>query len=204
MDLSSKIISISFTLFLLMDSIGNVPLFVSLLKNFPTPHQRKIIARELFIALAVIIGFSFVGNYLFDFIEIKTHTLLIAGGIILFLIALHMIFPPENPLPKESQIKDPFIVPLAVPLVAGPAVLAAVTIYSEQEGFLVTTLSIVIAWIASTAILLSSTYLKRFLGDRGLLACEKLMGLLLTLLAIQMCLKGMTLYICELKTLLTP
>ncbi len=199
-----KILSISFTLFLLMDSLGNVPIFIAILKKFDANTQKKIIRRELLIALGIILSFHFFGKFLLDLIQVKQETILIAGGIILFLISLQMIFPSvssENS-PNPLFHGNPFIVPLAIPLLAGPAVLAAVMLYSDQENLLITIPAIILAWLASTAVLTSSTFLKKLLGEQGLLACEKLMGLLLTLIAIQMCLKGVNMYAVELKKLL--
>lgn len=203
MDVLSTIASISFTLFLLMDSIGNVPLFISILKNFNPQEQRKIIRREMLIALAIIIGFSFLGEYFLNLLNVKPHTILITGGIILFLISINMIFPSPSEEEKKngSLTKEPFIVPLAIPLIAGPAVLAAVMIYAKQENSFVTISAIVLAWLASISVLLSASFLKNFLGEKGLSAGEKLMGLILTLIAVKMCLEGITLYILEVKSL---
>lgn len=183
-------LSMSVALFLLMDPIGNVPLFTALLKNIPAKRQRKIIIRELLIALVIILVFWALGEPLLRFLNIEMPTILISGGIILFLIAIKMIFP----APKDTTIetrKEPFIVPLATPLVAGPAVLAAVMLYSGSERALTCIGAIVIAWIVSTLILLASSFMKKILGDKGLVACERLMGLVLTLLAVQMFLEGM-------------
>ncbi len=193
----AQMFSMAFALFLLMDSIGNVPIFVSILKDIDPTRQRTIILRELVIALAIIILFNFIGDALLNFLNVKMPTILISGGIILFIIAIKMIFPvkrdPDTELPQE---KEPFIVPLATPLVAGPAVLAAVMLYSGQHqgDSMITLGAIVIAWAASTLILLSSSLWKRLLGWRGLIACERLMGLILTLIAVQMFLEGMEMF----------
>ena len=117
---------------------------------------------------------------------------MLSGGLILFIIALKLIFPKG----KDSSVDfgeggEPFIVPLAIPLVAGPAVLAAVMIYSHQEAIWTLITGICIAWLASTVILLTSPILKRILKARGLSALEKLMGLILTLIAAQMFLEGL-------------
>ena len=201
MDVLITIFSLSFTLFLLMDSIGNIPLFISILKDFPPQEQRKIIRRELLIALGVIVLFNFIGDFLMDLMQIKQETIFIAGGIILFMISINMVFPSvsSNRETRAAYSDAPLIVPLAIPLVAGPAVLAAVIVYAQQEHPIIALSSIIIAWAASAAILTSATLLKKILGDRGLLACEKLMGLLLTLMAVQMCLKGFTIYLRDLK-----
>lgn len=190
--------SLTISLFLLMDPVGNVPVFLSVLKETDQKRHAQIIFRELIIALLVIICFYFIGDYLLKLLQVEQYAVMIAGGIILFIIALRMIFPiyhlhEKNGLPKE---REPFIVPLAVPLVAGPAVLAAVMLFSHQEIPTMTVLiAIVIAWIASTMILLGSSFIKRFLGLRGIIALERLMGLLLTLIAVQMFLEGLRSYL---------
>ncbi len=190
-------LSVAFALFLLMDPLGNIPLFISILKNISPKRQKRIILRELLIALLVMIGFNFLGENLLDALDVSTYTVLIAGGIILFLISLKMIFPqPHAALPDLPKEKEPFIVPLAIPLVAGPAVLAAIILYAKKETSLVVPLlAIFIAWAASTLILLSSPWLSKILGPRGISACEKLMGLLLIMLSIQMLLSGVSEYI---------
>ncbi len=179
-------LAMAFSLFLLMDSIGNVPLFISILKGIPRKRQLQIIFREMLIALSIMILFNFLGDYLLDALQVTQYTVLISGGIILFLIALKMIFPAREAEHVSVADKEPFIVPLAVPLVAGPAVLAAIILYSRQEtGALSSVLAIMAAWIVTTLILLSSTFLNKIMGTRGITACERLMGLVLTMMAIQ-------------------
>ncbi|MDP1607970.1 MAG: YhgN family NAAT transporter [Chlamydiales bacterium] len=187
--------SIAFSLFLLMDSVGNIPFYISFLKGISPHRQRIIIIRELLIALGIIMVFNFIGERLMDFLKVREDTVQISGGIILFLLALKMVFPTRhdeslNELPHTSE---PFIVPLAVPLVAGPSVLAAVMIYAKQEeNHLIMLSAIFLAWTASLLILLASSFLERILGWRGILALERLMGLILTLIAIQMFLNGVS------------
>ncbi|MBS0607391.1 MAG: NAAT family transporter [Parachlamydiales bacterium] len=197
MDSFVQLLSMAFALFLLMDPIGNVPIFISVLKDIDPKRHQYIIFRELVIALIIIISFDFLGDLLLEFLNVEQATLLIAGGIILFIIALKMIFPGRrDPDVDISPDKEPFIVPLAIPLVAGPAVLAAVILYShEQYNEWITIGAIVLAWLASTIILLSASYLKKLLGWRGLVACERLMGLLLILISVQMFLNGLILFL---------
>lgn len=190
-------LSIAFTLFLLMDSIGNIPFYISFLKGLDPKRQRVVIFREMMIALAIIILFNFVGDGLMQFLNVQNDTVQIAGGIILFLLCLKMIFPPPHDatehLPHDTE---PFIVPLAVPLIAGPAVLAAVIIYSKQEAnSWVLVGAILIAWAVSLVILIGSSFLKRILGWKGILAMERLMGLVLTLIAVQMFLTGLSSFV---------
>lgn len=181
---------IAVTLFLIMDPLGNVPAFIALLKDFDSKRQRKIILRELLIALGVILIFNFIGNEILTLISITQATVQLAGGIILFLIALQMIFPKSHHTINLSG-EEPFIVPLAIPLVAGPSIIGTVMIYAHQENNLIkTTSAIVIAWIASTTILLASSWLQRVFGNRILVACERLMGLVMTILAVDMFTQG--------------
>ncbi len=189
--------SVAFSLFLLMDPIGNIPFYISFLKGLDPKRQRFVIFRELIIALFIIILFNFIGDALMKFLHIENDTIQIAGGIILFLLCLKMIFPqphdPNDALPHDTE---PFIVPLAVPLVAGPSVLAAVMIYAKQENdSLIMVGAILIAWFASLLILLGASYLKQILGWRGILALERLMGLVLILIAVQMFLSGLSSFI---------
>ena len=190
-----KMLSIALSLFLLMDPIGNIPFYISFLKGVEPKRQRQIIIRELLIALAIIVLFNFIGDAMMNFLGIQQDTIQIAGGIILFLLCLKMIFPPAHEstdsLPHTAA--EPFIVPLAIPLVAGPGVLAAVMIYARQEGNnWVMIGAILIAWLASLGILIGSSWLKNVLGWRGILAMERLMGLILTLIAIEMFLNGIS------------
>lgn len=189
------IFTMSLALFLLMDSIGNIPLYISFLKQLSPKRQRIVILRELLIALVVIYGFYFGGNYFLKVLSISQESIQISGGIILFLIALKMIFPAK----KESNDlvdKEPFIVPLAIPLIAGPAVLALVMIYShESYSKWQSILAIAIAWVASTSILIISPLFNKVLGQKGLTALERLMGLVLTLLATEMLLDGISAFI---------
>lgn len=198
MDFLLPLISVSFSLFILMDPIGNIPVFLSVLKECPSNKKQKIILRELLIALATIILFAIAGNTLLDLLHISKPTIMISGGIVLFLIALKMVFLENGyskPPSTEESDYDPFIVPLAIPLIAGPSVLAAVMIFSHQnQSYAITLPAICIAWIATAAILLSSSFLERKLGPRGLAACEKLMGLLLVLIAVQMILEGVAIF----------
>lgn len=190
----------AFSLFILMDPIGNIPFFISVLKDIPPARQFRIILRELIIALIVMIAFDFVGDALLSALKISQYSILVSGGIILFLLSLKMIFPTGKDFELSAgKDKEPFIVPLAVPLVAGPAVLAAIILYSRQQPHPFSTIiAIVLAWAVSTAILLASASLNKVLGKRGIIACERLMGLILTMMSIQMFLQGITEFVATL------
>lgn len=192
-----NLFSIAFSLFLLIDAVGNIPLFISFLKGINPARQRAIILREMVIALFIILLFSFAGELLMSFLQITPDTIQIAGGIILFILALKMVFPPAHDpneaLPHDSE---PFIVPLAIPLVAGPAVLAAVIIYTNQEAnHLIMMGAIMLAWGASLLILILAPSIQKIFGSKGITALERLMGLLLTLIGIQMLMNGVSSFI---------
>jgi len=189
--------SLTLSLFILMDAIGNVPIFLSLLKEIKPKRQRIVIFREMIIALIIMIFFYFLGDVLLGALEVRQYTVKTAGGIILFLIALKMIFPAPKEAAESLKHKEPFIVPLAIPLVAGPGVLASIMLYAQREvSTLLVVSAIVIAWILSAIILLSSSLIQRWLGWSALTALERLMGLILTLIAVQMCLEGIKSYFC--------
>ena len=186
----------AFTLFLLMDSPGNVPIFLSLLRELPKERMRWVIVRELLIALAVILCFAFIGEWLFDVLHIGQDAVLMSGGLILFLIAIRMIFPPaEREVEVAVGAREPLIVPLAIPCVAGPSVLTAVMLYAHETSALELISSIVLAWLFTFFVLISSTKLRDLLGDRGLVAAERLMGLILTMMAVNMFLAGVRQFI---------
>ncbi|HRW58054.1 MAG TPA: YhgN family NAAT transporter [Chlamydiales bacterium] len=195
--LTLSILSIAFSLFLVIDSLGNIPIYMAYLKDFPFNRQRIIIIREMIFALIIMIAFSFLGESLLKVLDITMVTIQVSGGIIIFLIALKMIFPPIQEKHSElTNIEEPFIVPLAIPLIAGPGVLASVMLLSKQQpNQIVMIAGILIAWIASLIVLLLAPYLYKFLGKKGLIAMERLMGLILILIAMEMFLDGISGYI---------
>jgi len=188
MDIGSAVV----TLFLVMDPLGNVPLFLSVLKTVEPRRRRVVLIRELAIAYGVLVLFLLLGKWLLRFLGLEPEAVSIAGGIVLFIIALRMIFPGDG-APSGEQIEgEPFVVPLAIPLVAGPSALATLLLLQSARGSTPGSLMIAltIAWTISGAILLSSTALYRMLGERGLIAMERLMGMLLVMVAVQMLLNG--------------
>ena len=191
-----EIIAISATLFIIMDPLGNIPTFQSILKNFTTQQRVKIILRELVFALIILLVFLIAGNKILSFLGLGQPSLSIAGGILLFIIALRMVFPFGESF-AEKPSDDPFIVPLAVPLVAGPSTIAVLLLLSSSEpGRLYEwIISLLVAWFLATIILVLSPYIMGFLGNRGLKAVERLMGMLLILISIQMFLNGLTQYL---------
>ncbi len=192
------ILSAATLLFLVMDPLGNVPIFLSILDKVPAPRRLRVLLRELVLALVVLLAFLFGGQYLLGFLGLSEHAIRIAGGIILFLIALKMVFPVERSVQTPDEDDDePFLVPLAIPLVAGPSAMAVVMLLATNEPgrMLHWVAALGLAWALSSVILLSATGLKRFLGRRGLVAMERLMGMVLIALAVQMLLEGVAAYL---------
>jgi multiple antibiotic resistance protein len=189
------ILSVSVTLFLIMDPFGNIPVFLPLLEKVPPGRRRLILVRELLIALAVIVAFIFCGRYLMSFLGLKQTSVSIAGGIILFLIGLRMVFPPEKPVEKDFD-GEPFIVPLAIPFIAGPSLLAVLLLFAtaEPHGLFDLLLAALIAWVGTFLVLFSSTFLIRFLTRRGLVAVERLMGMVVVALSVQLFLESVKQY----------
>ncbi len=188
-----QMFSTALLLFLVMDPVGNIPLFLTVLRNVDPARRKRIIVRELTIALAVLMFFLFFGPFILRLLQIEGPALSIAGGIILFMIAIKMVFPAVEGSHQMKEREEPFIVPLAIPLVAGPSAIAMVLLLMtrEPERWLEWVLALAFAWIVCSAILLMSSKLSELLGHKGLLAMERLMGMILTTVAVQMFITGL-------------
>lgn len=192
----NEIISAAVLLILIMDPLGNLPIFMSVLKHTEPKRRRAIMIRELFIALLVMLIFLFAGEKILAFLNLRAETVSISGGIILFLIAIKMIFPSatgnSTGLPAGEE---PFIVPLAIPLVAGPTtrfINAVITSVSEPDG---ASGDCAADRPGGTfVILLQSSLFLRLLGEKGVNALERLMGLILVMMATQMFLDGVRMW----------
>ena len=181
-----------FLLIIIMDPIGNVPVFLSILKNIPLDRRKKIIIRELIIAFAILLFFMFIGRYLLQLLQIEQSSLGIAGGIILFIIAIRMIFPGTKPMFTHNEEAEPLVVPLAIPMLAGPSAIAAVILLMAQEpGRWIEWIFVVfVASLISGIILISSEALGSKLGNRALIAIERLMGIFLIMVSVDFILDG--------------
>ncbi|HET7161407.1 MAG TPA: YhgN family NAAT transporter [Rhodanobacteraceae bacterium] len=191
------IASAALLLFLILDPLGNIPVFLSLLRPLPAQRRRIVLVRELLIALVVLMVFLWGGKYALDLMHLRQESVSIAGGIVLFLIGLRMIFPPPEGLMGELPDGEPFIVPMAIPLVAGPSGMAAVMLMGSKDPdrLMDWSMALLIAWGATAAILFCATALYRWLGTRVLTAVERLMGMLLVAISVQMLLDGIGLYL---------
>ena len=182
-----------FLLLLVLDPLGNMPFVLSLLRRVPDARRPRIILRECAIATVVLVGFLFVGDWLLVAMQLSDPALEIAGGVILFLIALRMTFPPASQDSLEHAVADePLIVPLAIPMIAGPSALATVLLASrhaeDHAGLWVA--AVILACAVNACLLLASGWFARLFGKAGMEALERLMGLILTTIAVQMLIKG--------------
>ena len=189
--------SAAILLFLILDPLGNIPVFLSLLRGMPAHRQRVVVVREMLIALVVLMAFLWGGRYALELMHLRQESVSIAGGIVLFLIGVRMIFPPPEGLLGELPGGEPFIVPMAIPLVAGPSGMAAVMLMGSQEPDRMGawSLALLVAWAATAVILFSATYLYKWLGGRVLTAIERLMGMVIVAISVQMFMDGISAYL---------
>lgn len=187
-----SIIEAAILIFLVMDPLGNIPMFLVILKNVKKEKRKKIIMRELLIALLIMIFLLFGGRYILEFLGLSETSLRISGGIILFLIAIKMIFSGSDSVFNHKSHEEPFIVPLAVPLVAGPSIMATIILLMSHEParWPEWLLAIIIAWLPASVILIYSYKIFDILSEKVLNAIENLMGMLLTTIAVEMFIKG--------------
>lgn len=185
------ILSAAILLGLVMDPLGNAPLFAAILQGVPEGRRRIVVIRELLIALVIMVGFLYFGSSILSAMRISPPALSIAGGVVLFLIAIRMIFPSRQGAAMEEE-SDPFIVPLAMPLIAGPSAMAMVVLMATREPDRMTDwlIALLAAWAVTAVVLLASGPLLRLIRERGQRALVRLMGMILTALSVQMLLNG--------------
>jgi MarC family membrane protein len=186
------ITSAALLLFLVLDPLGNVPFFLAALAHVDPSRRRLVVVRELLIALGVLVFFLFLGQGLLAMLGISEPALSLAGGVILFLIAIRMIFPTPEKSMQEDVMGEPFVVPLAIPYVAGPSALATelLMMSKEPDRWLEWLAALLIAWLAAATIIFCASGLRKFMGPKGLIAMERLMGMVLVAVSIQMLLTG--------------
>ncbi len=185
--------SAAILLFLVMDPLGNIPIFLTVLKDVEAKRRKWVILRESVIAFLVLAVFLFFGHNLLKIMGITEPSLSIAGGVILFIIALKMIFPQQEGIfGAATPDREPLIVPLAIPLLAGPSAMATVLLLATRDPARMPDwfLALLCAWVVTTLILFASGFLRHILRRRGLVAIERLMGMILTTISVQMLLTG--------------
>lgn len=183
---------IALALFLIANPIGNTPAFVALVKDFPFEKQRKILFRESIFAFVIAFVFIFIGEPFLKALQIENYSLSFCGGILLTLVAIDMIFPDaEVPEGALKLPKEPYIVPIATPIITGGGVLSTIMVFASREAnYYKIGLATIIAYFFVTIIVVSACYFQKILGKRGLLALEQLMGMVLALLAVQLIVNG--------------
>jgi MarC family membrane protein len=187
-------------LLLVMDPVGNIPLFVALLRPVEPARRTLVIMRECAIALLVLLIFIFFGNSILSLLGLSGSSLNIAGGLILFLIALRMIFRRPEGLFGDVISGEPFIVPLAIPSITGPTAIATVILMVSRAParMLEWVAAATIAMLITLSLLLFAERLSKLIGESGLLAFERLMGLILTAIAVEMLLQGIQSFVQQL------
>lgn len=197
-----SLFQIALTFFLVTNPIGNSPAIVALVKDFEFERQKKILIREGLIALLIALFFQYFGEIFLGVLHVKDFAVSLTGGILLFLVALGMIFASGPSSSKKEQKQEPFIVPIATPILSGPGLMAIIMLYSRQEANNAKiTLAILFAWVFVLAVVMAAPYLQKILGKRGLIALEQLMGMILAMMSAGMILNGVKLFVEQYKHL---
>lgn len=186
-------VSATILLLLITDPIGNIPIFINSLRNVPAHRRVRIILREVFIAFCLLLTFMFMGKQFLDLVNLSDLSMQIAGAVVLFLIAIRMIFPSA----QTSEVimhenEEPLIVPLAIPALAGPSALATVMLLVSQapDRRMEWVMALVVTMLVCAIVLVLADRIQRLLGDRVVMAIERLMGLILVAMAVEMLLRG--------------
>lgn len=194
------LLNITLVLFLIMDPIGNIASFLTMMQGISPQRVKYIVIREMLIALALMVAFNFLGEFIFSFLELSRVSVRIASGVILFLVAIKFLFPSPSNIRANIVPGEPFIIPLAIPLIAGPSLLATIMLYANMETCQPMMLTaILIAWMLACIVLMLAPFLYRFLGKNGLIACERLLAMVLVMLAIQRFMEGIQEFIQHVK-----
>jgi MarC family membrane protein len=200
--MTSEFLSAVILLTLVIDPFGNVPIANAMLAHVPSARRRVVVLRECAIAFGILLGFMFGGHSLLVAMGLSETSLSIAGGVILFMIAIRMVFGHAEGAFGGGHISgEPLIVPLAIPLIAGPSALATVMLMATREPDKVGmwAAAITVAMAIATTVLALGERLQRWVGERGMTAMERLMGLILTAIAVEMLLGGIRAFVSGLK-----
>ncbi len=198
--MQSSFVSATILLLLVTDPLGNIPLFVAALRAVPPRRKAFVILRECLIAFAILLLFMVFGDRFMDALGLSDVSLQIGGGVILFLIALRMVFPVPEGVFGITPGGEPFIVPLAIPAIAGPSALATVLLLvsREPDRLFEWIGALTVALVTVAIVLVFADRLQRRLGERTVIAFERLMGLVLTAIAVEMILRGLRAFILQL------
>ena len=194
--------SATILLILITDPVGNIPIFANALRSVPPERRAWVILREVLIAFVLLLTFMFVGDGFLRLMNLSELSLQIGGGVILFLIALRMIFPQPGLTDGPEMQGEPLIVPLAVPAIAGPSDLATVLLLVSQapERRLEWIGALCITMAVSAVVLVLAERIQRIAGERFVVALERLMGLVLVAVSIEMMLRGIKTFVLQLAS----
>lgn len=187
---------LALTFFLVTNPIGNSPAVLALVKNFDFKKQRWILIREAFFSFLIAIFFQYAGEQFLSLLNVHDFSMTLCGGTLLLVVSLQMIFPKHEEASSNVQTREPFVVPIATPLLSGPGVLTLIMLFSKQEANnLKITTAIILAWIGVIFVLGVAPYMQKILGKRGLIALEQLMGMLLAVIGTGMLAMGVRMFI---------
>jgi MarC family membrane protein len=196
-------LSATILLILVTDPLGNIPLFLTALGKVRRERHRAVILRECLIAFLALLVFMVFGHRILSVLHLSSDALKVAGGVILFLIALKMIFPPHEhgPAKPDEDHPEPFIVPLAIPLIAGPSAMATAMLVAGSNPHRMPEWigALVLCMLTTMVVFLMATRIRKLLGEQAITALERLMGLLLTAISIEMLLSGVAAYILHIQ-----
>ncbi len=183
-------------LLLVLDPLGSLPIFIPIMRDVPPARRTRVALREVGIAFAVLVAFMFLGDAFLQVMRLSERSLEVAGGVILLMVAIRMIFSHEGGVYGLPEGREPMIFPLAVPLLAGPSAMASALLLASRqpERMLSWVGALVCAMAVSGAVLLLCERIRRLVGDSVVSAIEKLMGLVLTAIAVEMILAGLKRY----------
>lgn len=192
-----QVLSLAITLFFVLDPFGNLPIVLSLLSRVEEKRRWKVVLRESLIALLLLVVFYAVGPQFISLLGVDSSDLTICGGVVLGIIALRLVFPDERASSGKEEEAEPFIVPLAIPLMAGPSALATVMIMAAQSAAnpLAGLGMMTLAWFVTAVLLLLGVALGSFIPARLLVAFERLSGLLLAVISVHMVMTGVKAYL---------
>jgi MarC family membrane protein len=184
-------------LLLVLDPLGSLPIFISVMRNVAPERRRRVALRESAIAFGVLLLFMFTGRAFLSLMHLSERSLEVAGGVILLIIAMRMIFTGGGELyAVDGPPREPLIFPLAVPLLAGPSAMATVLLLASRqpERLLHWVAALTVAMAVSALVLLLADRIRKWIGHSMVSAIEKLMGLVLTAIAVEMILAGLKRY----------
>lgn len=187
----ASFLTIAAAIFFVLNATGQIPLFLAILAPFEHKRQIKIIIREMIIALVILLLFTFFGDKILEILGISRPIIGMAGGILLLIISLTMIFPKPVSTSEPKLTQEPMVIPLAIPVITGPGAITTVMLYAHETGSaMYVGMATFCAWVPSLIILLTGSFIKRMLGEKGMVAVERLGGMLVCLIGIQMFTSG--------------